>query len=893
MATIAVTAALSGTGATAGQIALATFAANVIDQAFIFPALFGGYNQTAPKLGDISVQGAEEGQPQNQCVGPECVTSGTLFWSSFLRVDDVTEHVGKSGSVTSFRYFRDVAMHLCHNEIQAVDRIKADGKLIYTRQPDVLVESHLLTVELREESQEPIGSGTNRFLKITSQISGPDLLVFQEGRDVVLEGFTPAANNGTFRIVSTGTTNAGFSRIKVRDPDDPEYPFADGTAGDVNNPASLFQNLPRWTPGQADAFNLKRGTDDQAPSGTIENQEGAGSVPAFANQAYELIQNLALTNFNNRVPGFMFLVRERDTCTVAEAITQICIWGGLTESQVDVTGLADREFRGYTMRGLQSTVERLGPILLAYDVSVVDTGTALAFRDRSNPVERSIAASDLGAGPFAGNNLRALQIQDTDDKNTPRRVRVSYTDPDSDYQSGAQGERRRGLAHGEQLVVQLPLTLSGADAKKLARRLLWTAAANRQRAAISLPPSYLGIAPGYVLTFDYEDHSWRILVETVDRGADFTLRIRGLVEVASTMALPETPIEPGGATIGDIAYFPPDAYTRIFDWAPLRNSDVSVPGIYYGSAATGQTAGWIGGELRYKRLDNQGEPVEGPFITIAQISTEVTTGESNGTLGGATPGLIDIANTVEVELAHGTLESVSEEDFLDGVQIAIVGSEVIAYRDAVLTAPHTYELSYLLRGLRDTQGFIDDHEENEAFTLITGSYQFTDPGFQIFNDFVYTAIPAGGQPSEYIPRRLSDEFQGGTARPFTPGNFRGVFDTTGNLDLTWQRRSRWVSEPLGSGTVPLLEDVEGYVLEFRENGNLKFTAGSTASPITTTHPITGLPYYQFTQADQAANNFVSTDTIQCRVQQVGNIFDARQGQTARYRRQAELDIVKP
>ena len=84
-------------------------------------------------------------------------------------------------------------------------------------------------------------------------------------------------------------------------------------------------------------------------------------------------------------------------------------------------------------------------------------------------------------------------------------------------------------------------------------------------------------------------------------------------------------------------------------------------------------------------------------------------------LATATGGFWDRANTVDVFMIEGSLESKSALEVLNGSNIAYLGGEIIGYQTATLTDTNTYTPSNLLRGLRNTESFMGTHVAAEAF----------------------------------------------------------------------------------------------------------------------------------------------------------------------------------
>lgn len=132
-----------------------------------------GQNQQGPRLGDLSVQASTYGT-MKPIVYATWRVNGNVIWSTDKREVATTVSQGKGGpknKQTTYRYYVDIAIALCANEIVGISQIFSNGKLIYdlsagsssatkaasatgaatftlyrgteTQQPDPTIESHM------------------------------------------------------------------------------------------------------------------------------------------------------------------------------------------------------------------------------------------------------------------------------------------------------------------------------------------------------------------------------------------------------------------------------------------------------------------------------------------------------------------------------------------------------------------------------------------------------------------------------------------------------------------------------------------------------------------------------------------------------------------------------
>jgi hypothetical protein len=159
--------------------------------------------------------------------------------------------------------------------------------------------------------------------------------------------------------------------------------------------------------------------------------------------------------------------------------------------------------------------------------------------------------------------------------------------------------------------------------------------------------------------------------------------------------------------------------------------------------------------------------------TYGQIG-QIDAPARHGTITGESGGVIG----VDLVQSGATLEPASASDAESGTTLSLAGSELVAYSGAALTAPNTYDLSGLSRGLYGTTSAT--HVLGERFARLDDAiFKYTLPPayvgrvlylkFQSFNIFgqglqdlatcaTYTYTPSGAGAGSSILDLLSQEF---------------------------------------------------------------------------------------------------------------------------------------
>ena len=294
----------------------------------------------------------------------------------------------------------------------------------------------------------------------------------------------------------------------------------------------------------------------------------------------------------------------------------------------------------------------------------------------------------------------------------------------------------------------------------------------------------------------------------------------------------------------------------------LRDQD-NDPGFYAAAAGTGRK--WPGAVL-FRSSDNGAS-----YQQIATITAQATMGRVVGTLGNFAGGNIpDELNSIIVRLNNGTLSSVSYASFLAGAQGAIIGDEIVLFRNAVLNPDGTYTVSGFLRGQRGSEYAIGQHAANERFILLDPSSILRIPGSTADLNVprLYKAVTVGSSLAKTTAQSFTNE--GAGLKPYAPVHIGGGRDAEGNVLINWTRRSRISGEWRNGVNVPLGEEMEAYEVEIC---NAAYTAVKrTISGLTS-------PSANYSATDQVADGGEPGAPVYVRVFQlsavVGRGYEAR------------------
>jgi hypothetical protein len=503
---------------------------------------------------------------------------------------------------------------------------------------------------------------------------------------------------------------------------------------------------------------------------------------------------------------------------------------------------------GYVVDDMMSARDALQPLSLAYFFDSIESGGKIVFRHRGRSEPQMSLTADGLVEERADDPLYELtRAQETD---LPASAKVRYISSGDVYPQAVAEARRLTGASGRVAEADLAIVLDDGLAGSLAESWLYETWAARERASFKLPPSALALEPGDVIAADIAGRS-RLL-----RLTDVTER--GVREIAALS-------------------IDPDVYDRID--APSRAAaqpapvQVGPPSVMLmdlplwtisGDAQSGYVAAmqkpWPGSVALYV------SPQTTAYQLRALASAPATMGVTLDPLLAGPEGVIDKRARLRVRLPYGTLASTDLVTMLGGANLAAIRSdagdwEIIQFLNAALVDVQTYELSGLLRGQFGT--------ELAMSAVLDAGAPF------VFLDGAVTRVPL--QESEFsLPlnwrygpgnRDIGDEsyvtlpfaYRGLGRRPLSPAHVRGA-RSSGDLTVSWVRRTRTGGDTWELPDVPLGEDGESYEVDILDGATVKRTISVMA------------PNAVYSGADQIADFGGLQAAVSVKVYQTNTLF---------------------
>ena len=492
---------------------------------------------------------------------------------------------------------------------------------------------------------------------------------------------------------------------------------------------------------------------------------------------------------------------------------------GLSEgTDFETTGFAGAG-DGYIIDNVTSARSVLENLGIAFHFDPLESGGKIKARTRRQ------AAPVKALGHFElldqGRDKEPVTVTRAQQTELPKAMRLTTYDVSRDF-APVTGEGLLEEVSSDRVVAtNTPLVLDHARTQAIAESLVAESWAGRERLTFGVSDKDLALEPGDVVRVPAggRQHTAR-LVRAAD-GAGRRMEAASYDPLIYEPAASDGRIQSLGAplvTAGAIGVF--------IDGPLLRDDDSAHQGYLTGT------------KLPFRPgLVFLSSPSDSFYVARASLSVTGIIGETKTDLAAGPLYRWDRANSVEVELVSGSLQSLDQTQVLAGgnpllIQAASGDWELLQYASAELTGTRTYRLSNLLRGQRGSESAMGAAAGARVVVPSGGMAQTGLDRGQVGLPLNWQVGPAGGAVGdpEFVSYQVTMTGRG--ERPLAPVHLKTTQEPGGDLKISWIRRTRIGGDGWDQADVPLGEEFERYEADIWKDGVFKRTLITDSPSVT-------------------------------------------------------------
>ncbi len=487
---------------------------------------------------------------------------------------------------------------------------------------------------------------------------------------------------------------------------------------------------------------------------------------------------------------------------------------GLRSGSFDLTPLYEIPVPGYAWGTATDVKNLLSELKTIYQFDLVESNGMLVAKLRGSE-DSNVTIKSLALGSSSQDTTDFWRETRADESELPMAISLIYTNIEDDYeQSTARAKRIQNpvpsMYSRQVATFETNLMLTPSDAKTRVHRMLYAQWGERTKHEAILPWAYAHLDPSDLMTVTFEDgREYFERLHYTEIGADFAIQMESFSQDNGAYTVVKTG-DGGGSGRTQVIPIPKPARAFVLNTPLLRDVDSSGGAYsrYYGALGVDGDGAFIGATM-YRSTNSE------DYEALYSENNEVEWGYVRGTVPPPAQGpfSLDWETQITIQPMSGEflLDSITDAQMAAGLNLVMIGDEALQFRDAVENADGSWTISNLYRGRRGTEWACDTHDGGEAFLFLdTSTIESLSESLDAYlAPRWFKGVGQGRSLNEtdeerieYVPRDLM---------PYAPTQIEREITTNGDIDITWDRRTRLGGGLLnGTGDVPLNEDSERY-----------------------------------------------------------------------------------
>jgi len=566
--------------------------------------------------------------------------------------------------------------------------------------------------------------------------------------------------------------------------------------------------------GTSNATFIKLDTGEVVRSSPVTVLAGHGQSLAFNIYTLEGVKNGGVNGIG-RI-NYFTTTTSQDKNTVASIVTYLCNKVGIPSNDINVSELTDI-VSGYTLSRVAPARTWLDMLARIYFFEGMESDYILNFPKKAKSPGITIPTKDLIS--VSGKDNSAFSINTIQEPELPRVVEMNYIDKLTSYEPGTSRSQRivapqPAVFSNNKINFGAQVVLEPIQARRITEIILFNSWLERNNYQWKLSYKYLELDATDVVTIVSNIGTFTARIIKVDFSGDLIVSLAGIShEEANYSSIVDSQ---GGDNLPQI--IPGRNFTKLTMLSIpllLPSDDNYGTGLrmYYIMTGIGQP-GWGGGVLfrSPSSSDFNVNPTD-------QSTVEAVTGTTVSTLGDfAFPNTVDTINSVNFVILTGSTTVFSSRTILemlnDKVTALLVGKEIIRFATVIFEANGSITVSDLIRGQRNTEGYMSSHSAGEAVTVLDkGAIRsFIESVNDLGSDFFYKGV--GFSEVLSTTETITQKSNGEAEKPYSVVQLKEVI-VLGDSVITWERRSRIDESALLNGkSINIIGEVnEQYELE--------------------------------------------------------------------------------
>lgn len=492
-------------------------------------------------------------------------------------------------------------------------------------------------------------------------------------------------------------------------------------------------------------------------------------------------------------------VQGKVNCSFLDAIIEELLQrSGIEASRYNIRNVND-SFDGMLIDQPMTARDVLEILKSVYSIEIYEADGKLNFTEKTQAVVTRIKKDELIISN--GKTHRIIRSYSDD---YPKFLSINFINPNREYKISNQHSLNSNTCSRNKIHFDLPVVLSEESARQISQKIMRDIWSNLNTFEFAVSLNYINLKPSDVIEVEIDGKLRKVKISTIKISENFVINIQAheILQNYQTKKL-ISKAQVSTEKLDDMS----ETILKIFEVRSLQAKDEKLK---INFVAAGLNPNWKGCVI-YMAYDESDE-----FKAVAEVKSAGTFGNIIDDFSAINPFKIDHKNKLRINLIENDLENIKSIFSEESTNYALVGNEVIRFKNARLIDNYQYQISCLARGLFGTEKEYDKHKAGEDFILLNNAavsveFQHSDIGKNLY----FKAVSFG--QNFYEAKTIKYEIQGLSSKPLSVTDI----EITKN-NVSWKRRDITHKSFYDYTDIPKASEDECYLIDYEDkDGNLR------------------------------------------------------------------------
>ncbi len=470
------------------------------------------------------------------------------------------------------------------------------------------------------------------------------------------------------------------------------------------------------------------------------------------------------------------------TQDIQNVLNKLCIESGLELEEFD-TSLIQNTITGYVVEQKSTALSAIKMLGLVYNFDICSQNGKLIFKKRT---DCNINIIDEGEIILNKNNY-TIESRTISKTKITDRIDILFLNIEKNYTVGTITAKRENSENKQPYSIKIPIAITKQEAINIGWRILQEMEENTEYYKIILPEKF-----SFLQTLDFikiinteNNKDIYFQIEDIVFKNNLTIEVSGFSKIESNNYInleKDTTKQINFETIKTIAR----TDFQILDIYNFSN-ECQNDGIYIYLPISSSDSNWKGASVYVSENDENNYKLVSNLTklnTIGRVKSDTSQFNNKSSFFIDKQSLISV-----VSFGRNEYSNRNEDQFQQFKQLALIGNEIVAFKDYKQVDEHEFQISYFRRGLFNTENEIQNHGNGESFIILNDAINKIKLPFNYIDKTIFVKVVSFNQNINDVSSKFI-KIQGNSIKNFNSLYLSKNINSNNDIILNWYPRNK-------------------------------------------------------------------------------------------------------